>query len=66
MGQSLPHPGIAVREEAGAADQSEQYQFFNTLESSYRVFVTDVDAPLDPLVGVYRGPAPVVSTRRLI
>jgi len=43
--------------EAGAAEEPEQYQLFETPEYSYRVFVTDMDAPLDALVGFYRGRA---------
>jgi hypothetical protein len=43
--------------EAGAADEPEQYQLFDTPEYTYRVFVTDISAPLDTLVGFYRGRA---------
>jgi hypothetical protein len=43
--------------EAGAAEEPEQYQLFDTPEYTYRVFVTDMDAPLDALVGFYRGRA---------
>jgi hypothetical protein len=43
--------------EARAADQPEQYQLFDTPEYTYRVFVTNMDAPLDALVGFYRGRA---------
>jgi len=43
--------------EADAADEPEQYQLFDTSEYTYRVFVTDIDAPLDALVGFYRGRA---------
>jgi hypothetical protein len=32
----------------------EQYQLFDTPEYSYRVFVTDLDAPVDAVVGFYR------------
>ena len=42
---------------AGAADEPEQYQLFDTPEYTYRVFVTNMDAPLDALVGFYRGRA---------
>jgi hypothetical protein len=35
-------------------NQPEQYQLFDTPEYSYRVFVTDLDAPIDALVGFYR------------
>jgi len=41
--------------EARQADEPEQYQLFDTPEYTYRVFVTDMDAPLDALVGFYRG-----------
>src|SRR6202030_997955 len=34
--------------------EPEQYQLFDTPEYSYRVFVTDLDAPMDALVGFYR------------
>jgi len=43
--------------EPGAADEPEQYQLFDTPEYTYRVFVTNMDAPLDTLVGFYRGRA---------
>jgi hypothetical protein len=43
--------------EAGEAEDPEQYQLFDTPEYTYRVFVTDMDAPLDALVGFYRGRA---------
>jgi hypothetical protein len=36
-----------------AADQPEQYQLFDTPEYTYRVFVTNMDAPLDALVWFY-------------
>jgi hypothetical protein len=39
------------------AEEPEQYQLFDTPEYTYRVFVTDMDAPLDALVGFYRGRA---------
>ena len=39
------------------ADEPEQYQLFDTPEYTYRVFVTNMDAPLDALVGFYRGRA---------
>ena len=32
----------------------EQYQLFDTPEYTYRVFVTDLDAPIDVVVGFYR------------
>jgi hypothetical protein len=43
--------------EAGAEENPEQYQLFDTPEYTYRVFVTNMDAPLDALVGFYRGRA---------
>ena len=42
---------------AGEVEEPEQYQLFDTPEYTYRVFVTDMDAPLDALVGFYRGRA---------
>ncbi|MBM3748429.1 MAG: IS1380 family transposase [Acidobacteria bacterium] len=42
---------------AGEADAPEQYQLFETSEYTFRVFVTNMDAPLDALVGFYRGRA---------
>jgi Transposase DDE domain group 1 len=47
----------AKKPEAGEAEQPEQYQLFDTPQYTYRVFVTDMDAPLDALVGFYRGRA---------
>lgn len=41
----------------GTAEEPEQYQLFDTPEYTYRVFVTNMDAPLDALVGFYRGRA---------
>jgi hypothetical protein len=43
--------------EPRGADQPEQYQLFDTPEYTYRVFVTNMDGPLDALVGFYRGRA---------
>jgi hypothetical protein len=34
--------------------EPEQYQLFDAPEYSYRVFVTDLDAPIDAVVGFYR------------
>jgi Transposase DDE domain group 1 len=34
--------------------EPEQYQLFDTPEYSYRVFVTNLDAPIDVVVGFYR------------
>jgi len=39
--------------EAREADAPEQYQLFDTPEYTYRVFVTDMDGPLDALVWFY-------------
>ena len=39
--------------DARTADEPEQYQLFDTPEYTCRVFVTDMDAPLDALVGFY-------------
>ena len=39
--------------EAREADEPEQYQLFDTPEYTYRVFVTDMDGPLDALVWFY-------------
>src|SRR5215472_5127959 len=35
-------------------EEPEQYQLFDTPQYSYRVFVTDVTAPIDAVVGFYR------------
>ena len=34
--------------------EPEQYQLFDTPEYSYRVFVTNLDFPIDVVVGFYR------------
>lgn len=39
----------------GKPEEPEQYQLFETPEYTYRVFATNMDAPLDALVGFYRG-----------
>lgn len=39
--------------DAEAAGQAEQYQLFDTPEYAYRVFVTNMDGPLDALVWFY-------------
>ena len=39
--------------EAAEADQPEQYQLFDTPEYTYRVFVTNMDGPLEALVWFY-------------
>jgi hypothetical protein len=47
---------VALRylKKAKAPAPHEQYQLFDTPEYSYRVFVTDLDAPIDVVVGFYR------------
>ena len=35
-------------------NEAEQYQLFDSPEYCYRVFVTDLDAPIDAIVGFYR------------
>jgi hypothetical protein len=46
---------IAVRyEKAKPKRETEQYQLFDGPEYAYRVFVTDIDAPIDVVVGFYR------------
>jgi hypothetical protein len=49
---------VALRYEKKAkpkkAEEPEQYQLFDTPQYSYRVFVTDVTAPIDAVVGFYR------------
>ena len=47
---------VALRylQKAKPAAQHEQYQLFDTPEYTYRVFVTDMDAPIDVVVGFYR------------
>jgi hypothetical protein len=60
-GWAKPYRFLALRyakkPEAGEADEPEQYQLFDTPEYTYRVFVTDMDGPLDALAGFYRGRA---------
>jgi hypothetical protein len=57
-GWEKAHRFVALRypkkPKAAAAGESEQYQLFDTPEYSYRVFVTDMDTPVDALVGFYR------------
>jgi hypothetical protein len=38
----------------GEVGEPEQYQLFDTPEYTYRVFVTNLDAPIDVVVGFYR------------
>ena len=47
---------VALRylKKAKPAAQNEQYQLFDTPEYTYRVFVTNMDAPIDVVVGFYR------------
>jgi hypothetical protein len=47
---------VALRylKKAKPQPQNEQYQLFDTPEYTYRVFVTDMDAPIDVVVGFYR------------
>ncbi len=48
---------IALRykkEREAKEQESEQYQLFETSEYNYRVFVTNMDAPIDALVWFYR------------
>jgi len=55
-GWGRAHRFVALRylKKAKPAAQHEQYQLFDTPEYSYRVFVTDLDAPIDVAVGFYR------------
>jgi hypothetical protein len=39
--------------ETARADQPQQYQLFETVEYTYRVFVTNMDGPLDAMVWFY-------------
>jgi hypothetical protein len=51
---------LALRYEkkpAREAEEPQQYQLFDTPEYTYRVLLTNMDAPLDALVGFYRGRA---------
>src|SRR5208337_1136928 len=52
-----PRPSAARVAFRNTVEEPEQYQLFDTPEYTYRVFVTDMDAPLDALVGFYRGRA---------
>jgi hypothetical protein len=58
-GEAYRFPALRYEKKpaAGAAEEPEQYQLFDTPEYTYRVFVTNMDAPLDALVGFYRGRA---------
>lgn len=56
-GWGNPYRFLALRyrkpPEAKADEQPEQYQLFDTPEYAYRVFVTNMDGPLDALVWFY-------------
>jgi len=56
-GWPCPRPSAARVAFRNTVEEPEQYQLFDTPEYTYRVFVTDMDAPLDALVGFYRGRA---------
>jgi hypothetical protein len=60
-GWAKPYRFLALRypkkSEDRPSEQPEQYQLFDTPEYTYRVFVTNLDGPLDALVGFYRGHA---------
>ena len=43
-----------VKEKAAEPGQTEQYQLFETADYSYRVFVTNMEGPVDLLVWFYR------------
>jgi Transposase DDE domain group 1 len=55
-GWGRAHRFVALRylKKAKPAAHNEQYQLFDTPEYTYRVFVTDMDAPIDVVVGFYR------------
>ena len=55
-GWGRAHRFVALRylKKAKPAAQHEQYQLFDTPEYTYRVFVTDMEAPIDVVVGFYR------------
>jgi hypothetical protein len=60
-GWAKPYRFLALRyvnkPEEREAEEPEQYQLFDTPEYTYRVFVTNMNGPLDALVGFYRGRA---------
>lgn len=60
-GWAKPYRFLALRyakkPEEREADEPEPYQLFDTPEYTYQVFVTNLDGPLDALVGFYRGRA---------
>lgn len=60
-GWGEPYRFLALRyakqPEPRPAEVPEQYQLFDTPDYTYRVFVTDMDGPLDVLTGFYRGRA---------
>jgi hypothetical protein len=59
QGWGKAHRFVALRYQKQAKPnkkqkQAEQYQLFETPEYAYRAFVTDLDAPIDVVVGFYR------------
>jgi hypothetical protein len=56
-GKAYRFLALRYAKKPAAADSPEQYQLFDTPEYTYRVFVTNMDTPLDALVGFYRGRA---------
>ena len=66
QGWGLAYRFIALRyekkPEPKKKEEPEQYQLFETLEYTYRVFVTCMDDPIDVLVWFYRQRAPSVPT----
>ncbi len=53
-GWSKPHRFLALRYERAEEDaKPEQYQLFDTSQSIYRVFVTDLDSPIELAVWFY-------------
>jgi hypothetical protein len=55
-GWAKAHRFVALRyqNQPKPKKRNEQYQLFDTPAYSYRVFVTDLDAPIDVVVGFYR------------
>jgi len=54
-GESVPVPGATLREagEGWCGGHGEQYQWFETPQYIYRVFVTNMDGPGHTLVAFY-------------
>jgi len=46
--------GLRYQKKPKQRKEAEQYQLFETPEYHYRVFVTNLDAPIDTVVGFYR------------